>query len=436
MGFELYTQPTVFYGPVSALGGFYPATGAGSLSGEYTAFFETWSYFGDGVTTKFSIYSDQLVLPYSENFIVNIDGVVQNPSKYTIDAIYKNIDFSDPVPNGSELTIIQIATLVNPNSVPIVYATSHKNWQYTGNGLTDTYSVATTGVLVPNSENYIVSIDGVVQVPTTYTINTSAATIQFDTPVPNSSNLSITQIASLRRDTYSFYSYDFNSWSFSVTAVSQNLFTLSASPVDLSPQQGAYIVSIDGVIQAPNIDFSIDVNTRTLAFTSPVLSGSLVRVQQLGSLGVIIEDDIKSKYFPLSGGTVNGSLSATQGIRTNTLTSTNINTTNLIVTNLTATNNVVTNIFVVTADSSITFTDAYNSKIVHLDTTITPVITASFPKSLKDGFNVGLVNVGTGIIRLSSDDTINAFGNYNSIQYTGMLIYKTNNKFFGIGAFE
>jgi hypothetical protein len=446
MGYEFYTQPTVFLGPVSALGGFYPPTGVGELSGKFTAFFETWTYTGNGSQTRYSLFSDQLVLPYSENYIVTIDGVMQSPNRYTIDAAYKFIDFDEPVPSGSELVITQIATLVTPEAPPIRYTTYYQNWIFTGDGFNNTYPIPTTGVLVHDPENYIVTINGVVQTPNTYTVNVSTATISLNNDVPNGSELSVTQIGSLRRDTYSFYSYDFNSWAFPVTGAPLSSFDLSATSVELSPQLGAYIVSIDGVIQAPVTDFNIDVNTRTLDFTTPIASGSLVRVQQLGSLGVIIEDDLWSQFVSISGGTITGNLSVSQNIYTTALTSQQINTNtfigqdlvtnNIVCTNLTATNDVVTNFIVTTADSSIIFSEDYNSKIIHLDTTTTPEITASFPTSLPNGFNVSLVNAGTGIIYLSSDDVINSAGQFNSIQYTGMLIYKTNNKFFGIGVFE
>lgn len=313
MGFEIHTQPTIFLGPVSALGGFYPPTGTGTLSGEYTAFFKTWTFIGDGATTRYSIFSDQLVLPYSENFIVNIDGVMQTPSKYTIDAVYKFIDFNEPIPLNSELTIVQIATLATPEAPPIKYATFYHNWQYTGNGGTNTYSIPTTGVLVPDSENYIVTLNGVVQPPTTYTIDTTNSLLTLDSTVPNGTQLSITQIGTLRKDTFSVYSYDFNTWSFSISSTVSTL-PLSGAPVDLSPKQGAYLVSIDGVTQAPGVDFTVDVNAQTINFSSPLLSGSLVRVQQLGSLGIIVEDDIMSKYLSLSGGAINGNLLINGGL--------------------------------------------------------------------------------------------------------------------------
>lgn len=101
---------------------------------------------------------------------------------------------------------------------------------------------------------------------------------------------------------------------------------------------------------------------------------------------------------------------------------------NTLVTNFTATTLSV---------SSYTFTDVDNGKVFHIDTTTYPQTTAIF-NVLLDGFNVGIVNTGTGVIYLSSNftPTILAANTFNSVQYSGMFIYKVNNQLFGIGVFE
>jgi len=118
------------------------------------------------------------------------------------------------------------------------------------------------------------------------------------------------------------------------------------------------------------------------------------------------------------------------------LTATNINAVNTQTFNLTAYGNVVTDIVVLSSITDIVFDNSYKSKIIHLDTSITPSISASFPNSLLNGFNVCIINAGTGIIYLSAQSTLNAPGVFNTVPYSGMFIYKVNNQFFGIGAFE
>lgn len=140
-------------------------------------------------------------------------------------------------------------------------------------------------------------------------------------------------------------------------------------------------------------------------------------------------------------------------LRSTVLTGSNVSVTNLsataaIVTNLTATNTrftnlsvstpVIANYDVTTVTSSKTFSNADNSKVFHFNTTSTSLC-AIFPtSSLSNGFNVGIVNVGTGTVYLSSDlsPTINAPGTQNSTPYSGMFIYEIGNALYGVGTFD
>jgi len=87
---------------------------------------------------------------------------------------------------------------------------------------------------------------------------------------------------------------------------------------------------------------------------------------------------------------------------------------------------------------NIVFTDSDSGKVFHIDTTLNPEVTANFSVTLNDGFNVSLVNTGTGIIYIASNflTPFNARGDFNSTQHTGMFIYKTNDELYGIGIFE
>lgn len=123
-------------------------------------------------------------------------------------------------------------------------------------------------------------------------------------------------------------------------------------------------------------------------------------------------------------------------IVTSSLTATNTNTNNLLATNIDVTNDVTTNLLITTLVNDYVISDNDKSKIFHIDTTTTPAITISFPDSLPNGFNFGLVNVGTGTVSLSTNGTFNSPGTTNTELYTSMLIYKTGDVFFGVGTFE
>ena len=107
-----------------------------------------------------------------------------------------------------------------------------------------------------------------------------------------------------------------------------------------------------------------------------------------------------------------------------------------VFTNITATNNVVSNFLILTADNNITFSNADNSKTYHINTTVTPLLTAVFPETISNGFNVSIINTGIGAIELSANPPLNAIGLVNSKQYTGVLVYKQNDQFYGIGVLE
>ena len=96
----------------------------------------------------------------------------------------------------------------------------------------------------------------------------------------------------------------------------------------------------------------------------------------------------------------------------------------------------VTNYTVLTSSAaSITFSNADSGKTYNVNTTTQPSVTALFPGSLSNGFNVSIINAGTGTIYLSAGSQLNASGSENSTPYSGRFIYKTNNELFGVGVF-
>ncbi len=91
------------------------------------------------------------------------------------------------------------------------------------------------------------------------------------------------------------------------------------------------------------------------------------------------------------------------------------------------------------------FSDSDSSKAFHFDTGgYGGTITAVLSSGLTDGFNITILNIdsarslGSNTVSLSSDVGI-ITPNYsvtNSFTNTGMLIYKHNNEFYGVGTFD
>jgi hypothetical protein len=128
------------------------------------------------------------------------------------------------------------------------------------------------------------------------------------------------------------------------------------------------------------------------------------------------------------------------------LSAANFQTTDLVVQSLTATSiNSRYNVAEKVVYSVKTFIDGDSSKAFHFDTGIHGPITAIFPSSLLDGFNVTILNTdgslelrGSDTIQLSSNVSIKTINGSltNSTTNTGMLIYKYDNQFYGVGTFD
>jgi hypothetical protein len=196
-----------------------------------------WFLNGNGSTTTLALTGATTSNP--TGYLVAIDGVVQDPAGYTINSAVSpfTITVSQPVPNGSVMVVIEIASAIagwfagdgNPNGVlvaPIgsIYVnklggqgqtfwvkevgtgntgwtpltngsspapSSGNKWQATGNGSTAIYDLS--GATATQPQSYIVAIDGVMQSPFNYIIDTSSSPykLTLDQPVPNLSKIVI-----------------------------------------------------------------------------------------------------------------------------------------------------------------------------------------------------------------------------------------------------
>jgi hypothetical protein len=129
-------------------------------------------------------------------------------------------------------------------------------------------------------------------------------------------------------------------------------------------------------------------------------------------------------------------------VDTNNLTTTNANVSvitaaNANINTLTA-REVISDVNVTNITTTKTFSySADNSKIFNFNTA-SGSISAIFPGILPNGFNVGITNIGTNTVYISSTQVNNlcATSNKNSTQFSGIYIYKTNNALYGIGKFN
>lgn len=136
------------------------------------------TFLGDGVTTSFNLS----ITPPSSDFVtINIDGVSQLKSAYTISGTtltFTGTPLSGAVIEARTLSATKISVLTG-----LVYDT------FTGDGLNTIFTLSTT----PANKNFtIVTIGGLVQNKNTYSVTNNA--IIFATAPPNTSPIEVTTL--------------------------------------------------------------------------------------------------------------------------------------------------------------------------------------------------------------------------------------------------
>lgn len=217
-------------GPIGATG----QTGATGVAGSAGPFGGIrWGYSGSG-NTNFDITGNTTNNPVA--YIVNIDGITQDPNNYSISG--NTLTTSSPVPVGSEIVIVSlngiqgatgpsggatgatgstgvagsqgstgatglsgiqgatgIGTQGATGATGVLPPTNFGNaWAYTGDGIQTVFAI--TGGLSILAPAYLVHVDGVYQKSTNYTIdNVIPRTLTFSTPIPSGSEITIVSLS-------------------------------------------------------------------------------------------------------------------------------------------------------------------------------------------------------------------------------------------------
>jgi len=99
--------------------------------------------------------------------------------------------------------------------------------------------------------------------------------------------------------------------------------------------------------------------------------------------------------------------------------------------NITVTNTFDTRVRITNLTTSKTFLNTDTCNVFHFDTT-TQTLSAIFPFSLPNGFNVAIMNTGTNNLILSASQ-LNSIGTIIGATYGGAFVYKDNNQLFAVG---
>jgi hypothetical protein len=381
MGYEFITQPQVFLAPITA------TAGVNALPPEYPLL-TSYLYWTETITVPKSGFqvphNGRPILNQPGSFVINVGGVLQSPSKYDVDQNLRRITFKEVISTGLplEANFIQLATHA-PSSQYFDFIDVNNGIirNLAGINLTATHITVLSSTFA--GQTFFDTVTAVRFVALSSTVKVG------ETRVFPTTSISITANEAYIRDrivtesiilTSGGGSEEWNATYSIVSSLSANWF-----------YQGTDVKNLTG-------------NWQSTYGTVSTLSANW---------------DNRAVILP----TVTNYLS----------------TKNVLISTATITDRLITDFKVVTVTTNpYTFNNNDKSKIFHFNTTTTPVITALLPRSLSNGFNTGIINTGTGVVYISSAQApfINAPGVFNSIQHTGMYIYKTGNQFFGVGVFE
>jgi hypothetical protein len=219
---------------------------------------------------------------YQMSGFAGIYGMAIDPADYSLIACDADLDRIYRLSYSGE--ILQTYELSSLDYKPNKKAFFH--WRVLlGNTieLNEQFYLGGSYFLSPNSNNYLVTIGGVLQSPNSYTVNPDSRLIQINTPVVNlASNVNLDVVEIFNPVLSGSYIDTIQTWTFTTT-VPQTSFALTNITTPLLTSTNYYVVAVDGLVQ-PVDSFTIDNITNSLVLNELPPSNIDVVVYYIPSL--------------------------------------------------------------------------------------------------------------------------------------------------------
>ena len=186
------------------------------------------------------------------NYLVTLNGVVQPPDTYKIDNQNFSFTVSDSTPSpDSVLNVTEIFS----TSLSSDYISTIQYWTSASNVPASVFPLTGTPNLSADSSYYIVTVDGIMQSPTTYTIIPSTYTINFSETVLANLLVQVFYLPKLKNP----YTWTYN---FSVPT---KTVSISSNSFYVSDSTKSFLVNVGGVYQG-TLNYIVDVVNSQLVF--------------------------------------------------------------------------------------------------------------------------------------------------------------------------
>lgn len=216
------------------------------------------------IDSTFYLRGSYFLSSESRNYIVSLGGVIQSPNTYRIDVDDRKIVFLEQATLDKE-TNLEVTQIYNP-LLPKNYIDSLQLWvqQTSANNSQKVFSIPeylNKPSLVFNPNQYLVSLDGVLQAPTSYSVNEINKTITFSEPISSNITVQVLYIPSLQTPA---------TWT-AVNTLSTNasfFIPLTGNSNYVANLTTEFLVNIGGIFQPPH-NFKHDLAKQQLTFNVP-----------------------------------------------------------------------------------------------------------------------------------------------------------------------
>jgi hypothetical protein len=269
---------------------YYDATNsAGAIVSSYNG-------VGDGTTNTFALGFQPAS---SISVFVTVGGIVQPESAYTTSNVSNTITFVDSPGLNENIRVVGF-TKINPYYIQYVNSNvSVSVYETTANGNTTTFPLNFN----PQAKEFLqVTIDGIVQPLSVYSVNTTANTITFDSAPSNNELVRVaTFYTAVNTIAIQLAATNTTVSTFETTANGLvSTFALGFTPVS----NQALVVAVDGVLQAPST-YSIDASANTITFDIAPVNNEYISVTTIGATNVYVVNDGSITYQKLGSSVTN-----------------------------------------------------------------------------------------------------------------------------------
>jgi hypothetical protein len=222
--------------------------------------------------TNFNFYSPTIRSTNPANYIMQLGGLIQ-PADYiriTPANSFRIVstvpgDFSGYPPENVQLNAIQ---LFSP-SLPTKYIDALQYWTTTSPTSQTVFTLTGSPSLSSNSNYYIVSVNGLLQAPDTYSVSDITKTITFSSAVPSNALVHVLYIPLINTPA---------TWLRTLTT-STTSFSLTGNSLYQADDKSCFIVGVGGVLQAPT-SYNFDVINQRLIFNNYLPTAAPISVTQ------------------------------------------------------------------------------------------------------------------------------------------------------------